>query len=156
MSRPWTPDRLSEQAWRVLELARDGRALDHDLDGNRVLWGGRLQVVLNLQHRGLIDAAGKITPAGLEAFAPRPIKKRADNRNRFRLDRCFACASRSCYLRCYANDGSFDEVACREHESALRERVAQLNDETVIAEESEFKLKRAPKAKMARVWSPPE
>jgi hypothetical protein len=156
MSRQWTADRLSETAWKVLEAARDGLPLDHDIRGDRIRWGGRLQVILNLRHRGLLDANDNITPAGLDTFVPRPVTRRPDNRNRYRRDKCFTCPSRSCYLRIYSPNGSFDEVACREHESALRERVAQLNDETVIAEESEFKLKRAPKAKMARVWYPPE
>ena len=86
MSRPWTVKRLSEASWQVLELAREGLPLDHDLDGDRVRWGGRLQVILNLRHHGLLDAEDMITAAGLEAFVPQVIKKRPDNVNKNRRD----------------------------------------------------------------------
>jgi hypothetical protein len=156
MSRPWTVDRLTEASWQVLELAKHGLPLDHDIQGDRIRWGGRLQIILNLRHHGLLDAENKITRAGLDAFVPRPVTRRPDNRNRYRRDKCFTCPSRSCYLRIYSSRGEFDEVACTEHESALREHVAQLDNGDMITEASEFKLKCAPKTKKPRVWYPPE
>lgn len=32
-----------------------------------------------------------------------------------RADECFACRSRSCHVRIYTLDGTFDEIACRDH-----------------------------------------
>ncbi len=147
MSRPWTTKRLTDAAWRALELARRGLPLDHDLEGDRIKWGGRLQVILNLRNHGLVDDENNITQAGLDAFIPMPVKKRPDNRNKHRRDRCFACSSRSCYLRYYTGDGSFDEVACRAHETALHDRVIDMDEHTIVEEASgRYRVRRASKA----------
>ena len=128
-------------------LPGEGLPLDHDLEGDRIQWGGRLQVILNLRNHGLVDDENNITQAGLDAFIPSQSRKRPDNRNNTDETGAFACSSRSCYLRYYTGDGSFDEVACRAHETALHDRVIDMDEHTIVEEASgRYRVRRASRA----------